>query len=114
MIRLMVRSLAVTTVLTMGLVAHAGDGGCQPDSGTYTFYRLDPLPAGNVGTGKFESDGGCTVNPGPGEQDWELDTDGQYKPVPPDGRSFCVHDTSPLTYEYKYKGDVISSGRLNP
>jgi hypothetical protein len=60
-----------------------------------------------------------TLNPGtPGAQTWNRKAppsgDGQYKPVPDDGRSVCIHPGGTMTYEYKLFGDVISTGTLEP
>lgn len=94
----------------------AGENGCQPPDGTYTFKRGNPPSGSNAGAGKFDagSPSTLTVNPGPTEQVWVLGSDGQYRPQPSDGRSICFHDGSPITYEYKLDGDVVSTGYLSP
>jgi hypothetical protein len=110
-------AVAMLAASSLTVLSHAGSDGCQPEDGTYTFVRDTPAPAGvRVATAEFATGtpNGMTLNPGPDEQDWEQESDGQYRPQPHDGRSVCFHESTPIKYEYKYLGDPISTGHLNP
>jgi len=110
--------IAIGLIVLLALAsgrAFAGAGGCEPGAGTYTFHKTSPPPPGDVGTGKFDGNGGCDVNTGGTSEQWEQGADGQYRKVGGDGkRSFCIHDGDPIPYEWKLDGEVISGGDLQP
>jgi hypothetical protein len=111
----MMKLLVPAALVALQVVSLAGSGGIAPPNGTYTFHRTNPAPAEDVATGRF-GDPNCTVNPAGGgaSSTWTRGADGQYRPPPPTNRSFCVHPGGVLTYEYKFFGDVVSSGTLVP
>ncbi|MBI5363708.1 MAG: hypothetical protein HZA53_11055 [Planctomycetes bacterium] len=106
--------LPALAVSITALASHAGEGGCQPEDGTYTLHRTDPPPAADVAAGKFGGGDMDLYVSGFPTQQWRQGEDGQYRPVDPDGRSVCFHDGTPITYEYKLNGTPVSSGELQP
>ena len=109
------RLLLTPAICLTGLASHAGEGGCVPEDGTYTFHKTDPPPAEDVATGKCSGSSMDLTVPGAPKEEWSQEEDGQYRKVGGTGhRSICFHDGDPITYEYKLDGDVLSSGELQP
>lgn len=107
-------AILAMSAVALSALTFAGVGGIQPANGLYEFVRSDGV---TVGTGRFSTGGTMTLNPGPSGQSWQRDAppsgDGQYKKVPPDQRSICIHLVDgTFTYQYKLDGEVLSTGTL--
>lgn len=114
------RKPTIIWIVLLATGTYAGSGGVQPDPENYGFFRTDPQPEEQVGSGNVDEEGTLTTDAGtPNEKTWKRGEDGQYRLSPqPGSLSICFQEQEregcPYPYTFKLDNEPVHWGELRP